>query len=336
MADGTPPRRRQEPRLVVVWRVTTRCTLSCGFCAYDRNLKFARVEAEERAARELGLALVQHGLRSGRSPHLSLLGGEPFCWEPLPRVARELAQLGLSLGITTNGVSLASSAARELLLGYFDEVTISVDGLAAMHDALRGWPGGFARLNSAVSALSEAKRHRGRGPVLRVNSVLMHDNVRQLPELCEHLAAWGVEELTFNRLGGRDRPEFFAEHRLEPADLTWLSQALPGLRREFSARGLEIRGTQAYVQRLLELERGSSVSVEDCKPGQSFWFVDELGRAAPCHFTLDSYGVDLDKAPNLAELPEQFRRLRACGRAGACSDCQSTQVFEKFGGDDGP
>ena len=32
-------------RLVVVWRVTTRCNLACPFCAYDRRLDTARVDA---------------------------------------------------------------------------------------------------------------------------------------------------------------------------------------------------------------------------------------------------------------------------------------------------
>ena len=321
MADGAFAR---ASRLVVVCRVTTRCTLRCGFCAYDRRLRFERRDADERVVRELGASL----LRSERRAHLSLLGGEPFCWEPLPRVARELAASGVSLGITTNGVSLASGAARELLLSCFDEVTVSVDGPGATHDALRGWPGGFTRLENALCELA------GGRPLLRVNCVLMHENVRQLPELCESLATWGVDELTFNRLGGRDRPEFYALHRLQPADLSWLAQALPALQREFAARGLAIRGTRAYVTRLTELEQGVQVSVDDCSPGESFVFVDELGRAAPCHFTLEEYGVPADAAP-LGMLPETFRSQRRCGRALPCFDCQSTQVFQKFGVDDG-
>jgi hypothetical protein len=164
----------------------------------------------------------------------------------------------------------------------------------------------------------------------------MHDNVRQLPELCQRLSSWGVEELTFNRLGGRDRPEFYAQHRLQPADVSWLSETLPQLRAEFSSRGLAIRGTRSYVTRLRELEQGVARSVEDCGPGQSFVFVDELGRAAPCHFTLEQYGVALADVTTLGALPDAFRRRRDCGRALPCADCQSTQLFEKFRGADGP
>lgn len=324
-----------EP-LVVVWRITTRCNLACGFCAYDRRLPLVRRDTEEASARLLGRALVQTRDGLGQVVHVSFLGGEPFAWEPLPRVARYFAELGLSLGVTTNGVGLGSAAARELLLDCFDQVTLSIDGVGVVHDGLRGWPGGFERLATALRELAGQKARRGRGPRLRVNTVLMRDNIRQFPELCRALADLGVQELTFNRLGGRDRPEFFAAHRLLPADLEQLALALPGLRRELSTRGLTILGGHGYLERLLSLERGERVAVEDCEPGRRFLFVDEQGKLAPCSFTLDSYGepaAEAARPPNgLSELPRRFLARQRAERAAACDDCASTQVFEKYRG----
>jgi MoaA/NifB/PqqE/SkfB family radical SAM enzyme len=323
-------------RLVVVWRVTTRCNLACGFCAYDRTLAFARGDTDEASARLLGHALAQTRVGSGRAPHVTFLGGEPFVWEPLPRVARYLVELGLSLGITTNGVSLGSAAARELLLDYFDEVTLSIDGVGAVHDGLRAWSGGFERLAVALRELVAEKVRRGRGPVIRVNSVLMRDNIREFPELCRALAGLGVQELSFNRLGGRDRPQFFAAHRLLPAELEQFARELPELRRELSTRGLAILGAHGYLERLLSLERGERVAVGDCAPGQRFLFVDERGKLAPCSFTLDDYGEPASQAlppvGDFSDLPRRFLVRQAVKRADACDDCASTQVFEKFKG----
>jgi MoaA/NifB/PqqE/SkfB family radical SAM enzyme len=330
------PRDRAVARLVVVWRVTTRCNLACGFCAYDRTLPFVRCDTAEASARSLGRSLAQTREASGQDVHVSFLGGEPFAWEPLPRVARHFAELGLSLGITTNGVSLGGAAARELLLDCFDEVTLSVDGLGAVHDGLRAWPGGFDRLKASLSDLAREKTRRGRGPVVRVNTVLMRDNIQEFPELCRALASLGVQELTFNRLGGRDRPEFFAAHRLRPADLEQLARELPDLRRELSRRGLSILGGRGYLERLLSLEHGERVAVGDCEPGRHFVFVDERGRIAPCSFTLDDYGEPASEAArpagNFSELPRRFLARQRAERVGACGDCASTQVFEKFRG----
>ena len=322
-------------RLVVVWRVTTRCSLSCGFCAYDRRLPFARSDADEAAVRALEALLLRARRESGRAVHVSFLGGEPFGWEPLARVARSFRAQGLSLGITSNGVTLGSDWARELLLECFDEVTLSIDGLGARHDDVRGWPGGFQRLSTALCDLARHKKIRGRGPLLRVNTVLMRDNIRQFPELCRALAAWGVEELSFNRLGGRDRPEFFAAQRLSPADLEEFALDLPALRQELSARGLRILGAPGYLDRLLSLERAERVAVPDCDPGQRFLFVDEHGQIAPCSFSLDSYGESLAPQPaprEWSELPRRFLMRQRSKRDVACDDCASTHVFEKFRG----
>jgi MoaA/NifB/PqqE/SkfB family radical SAM enzyme len=338
VADGAPHLERPPAveRLVVVWRVTTRCHLACGFCAYDRTLPFARHDTDEASALSLGSSLVQTRDSLGRRVHVSFLGGEPFAWEPLPRVARHFAELGLSLGLTTNGVSLGGASARELLLDCFDEVTVSIDGLGAMHDGLRGWPGGFERLGVALSALTHEKARRSRGPLVRVNTVLMRDNIQEFPALCRALAALGVQELSFNRLGGRDRPEFFAAHRLAPGQIERFATELPTLRRELSSRGLSILGSQAYLERLLSLERGERFAVGDCAPGRKFLFVDEHGKLAPCSFTLDSYGEPAAEARradgDFADLPRRFLVRQRSQRADACDDCASTQVFEKFRG----
>ncbi|MES1175648.1 MAG: radical SAM protein [Myxococcales bacterium] len=323
----------ESDRLVVVWRVTTRCNLSCGFCAFDRTLPGRRTEVDEVAARALTSWLAAERRRLGRPLHLSFLGGEPLLWRPLATVAAECSALGISLGVTTNGTTLSRTSTRELLLEHFEELTISIDGLGSAHDQVRGWPGGFAQLERAVRSLVQAKRAQGRGPLIRVNSVLMRENVAQLAELAFTLAGWGVEELTFNRLGERDRPEFFAQHCLGPSTLERLARRLPELRRALAERGLRLRGSDGYVERLLELERGTSKAGPTCDPGREFLFVDEHGRLAPCHFTLSEMGGPWPPNRNLAELSKRF--LLRQSSASACQHCPSTQVAGKFGGPHG-
>jgi MoaA/NifB/PqqE/SkfB family radical SAM enzyme len=326
-------------RLVVVWRVTTRCQLSCGFCAYDRALPFLRRDVDEESAHRLGRSLLQARAEPGQTVHVSFLGGEPLSWRPLPSVARELSKQGLSLGVTTNGALLGARWVRELLLDCFDEVTVSIDALGDVHDRLRGWPGGFERLTSGLQQLVEGKTKAGRGPLLRVNTVLMRDNLEQFPQLCRVLASWGVEQLTFNRLGGRDRPEFFAEHRASPQELERFCTELPALRRELAPRGLELLGAPAYLDRLLSLERGQALSVRDCQAGQRFLFVDEHGTVAPCSFSLDEYGEPWPTAPLGPEGPSglsrRFLARQVSRRAAACDDCMSTQNVGKFAGSNG-
>ena len=122
--------------------------------------------------------------------------------------------------MTTNGIALRSARVRRALCADFAQITVSVDGLGAFHDRVRGRAGLFEELRANVIALAEMKARLGAGPLVRVNTILMRDNVEQFEALCGALAEWGVEEVTFNALGGHERPEFFAQHGLE--DAAWL------------------------------------------------------------------------------------------------------------------
>ncbi len=315
-------------RLVVVLRLTEACNLSCGFCAYDRKLARSRTAADPARVLAFGRALAA-GLE-GREVLVSFLGGEPLLWPALAGIEHEFRALGLGLGVTTNGVALAAEATRERLLERYAELTVSIDGLGKLHDELRGWPGGFERLKMALRALSQRKRALARGPLLRVNTVLMRDNVESFGALCHELADWGVEQVTFNQLGGNDRPEFHAEHRLLPEHVELLSRKLPVWRRELGARGLELRGGPDYLARFAASATGRKLPVANCAPGERFWFVSQELEVSPCSFSSATYTVELRELGDLRTLPARFAAQRRQRRLTACADCPSTQVFAKY------
>lgn len=310
-------------RLVVVWRVTERCNLGCGFCKYDRHLAVPRRTANKHQILRVALALAQ----GPRPVHVSWLGGEPLLWSELPALTRALRKLGLSMGVTTNGTPLESAALTEHVLTDYDELTVSVDGLAATHDALRGWPGGFDRIGRSLGWFGAEKARRGAGPLLRVNTVLMRDNIAEFPALCRTLASFGVEEITFNQLGGRDRPEFFREHRLLPGHAELLARELPRWRAELAALGVRLRGSSAYAERIVATATGERIPVADCRPGERVLFLDEDGVASPCSFAVAEYGLPVR---DVAGLGERFRDLRGARRLAVCDDCHSTEVCGKF------
>ena len=204
--------------MIVVWRITQRCNLSCPFCAYDRRVTRPRREADVDVIRRFGAVLAEYLRETGESGLVSWIGGEPFLFPQLSELTAYFTkELGLRVSTTTNGTSLSSACgARKHVLDHYTELTISVDGIGSVHDELRGWPGGYAALRKAIIKLSEAKRTKNRGPRLRANVVLMRQTIGDFEELCVELAGWGIEEITFNQLGGRDRPDFFPTHRLLP------------------------------------------------------------------------------------------------------------------------
>lgn len=322
--------------LVVLWRITERCNLGCGFCAYDRALNRTRHEASASTAETFGELLGAYQRLSGRRVLVSWLGGEPLLWSPLIEMSERFRlQHGLQLSLTTNGTRLDRPETRDLLTRLYAEVTVSVDGLGHFHDAVRGRAGLFNHLAGNVSQLAADKRAHGTGPLLRANVVLMRDNVADLPRLCHEVARWGIEEITFNQLGGNDRPEFFASNRLLPPQTDALAELLPSLQAELADRGVALRGNSAYLRRISASSRDIRLSPADCDAGRAFLFIDEKGRIAPCSFTPGDYGIalsDITDAAMLETLPARFTAQRSTRRAPGCEDCHSTQHFGKFAG----
>jgi len=320
--------------VIVVWRVTERCNLSCPFCGYDRRVERARRDADVETILRFGAVLSAYQRATGDRVLVSWMGGEPLNWAPLQELTQRFTRrLDLRISTTTNGTSLGSASVRSHILEHYSELTVSVDGIGGIHDALRGWRGGFAHLRRAIPRLVAEREVRGQGPLLRANVVLMRDTIGGFEALCAELADWGIDEITFNQLGGDDRPEFLPAHRLSPSDAEWLATNIPRLRAALVRRGVRLVGKARYLRRILATANGQRIPVRDCGPGERFLFIDERGHVAPCSFTTDRYGVPLHEIATweeLQRLPQRFSAMRSVSRAAACDDCHSTNVFEKF------
>lgn len=319
--------------MIVVWRVVDHCNLACPFCAFDKRLAFPRIETDPAEIRRFAGLLASHQAQAGDRVLLSWLGGEPLRWAPLVDLTLAVRRLGIAVSATTNGTTLGSPALRRHLCEAYQELTISIDGFAPFHDAMRGWPGGFDKLRQWVPMLAGEAAARDAPLKLRANVVLMRQNLAEFPLLCRELASWGIVEITFNQLGGRDRPEFYPAHRLGLAEVDTLEAMLPELRRDLAALGVALIGGENYLKRIRASSLGIRNPVEDCGPGERFLFIDERGRTAPCSFTNEDYGIDtrgVTSVADLAALPARFRAARSARRSTHCLDCLSTQVCDKF------
>ena len=285
-------RARRARAMIVLWRVTEACNLACGFCAYDRRLKFPRASAlPQDVARGLDLfgAFAQ---ARGVPVHISWLGGEPLLWRPLQALVNEHAPRGaLRFSATTNGTRLNDETLQNFLLAHFSELTISLDAMSGTHDRLRGRDGLWAQVREGVKALSQCRQ--ARRLKLRVNAVLMQSTLPAFSDLCHEIADWGIDEMTFNALGGRDRPDFFPAERILPAQWSRFCASLPELRTALASKGLRLMASASYLDRIHASISGATRPVIDCAPGEDHLFIDCDGRVSPCHQTGADYAVGL-------------------------------------------
>jgi MoaA/NifB/PqqE/SkfB family radical SAM enzyme len=325
--------------LVIVWRVTEACDLACPFCLYARDSRARDARPPRRSSdpeQVLAFGRVLCGWRQAqaRPVLVSWLGGEPLRWPPLFAISRVFQhEYGLRVSATTNGTALASAIVREHIATTFSELTLSLDSAEAFHDQIRRSPGLLAQLRRDVPALMALARAHNPAFKLRINTVLMRDNIAHFTAICAQAAEWGAAEITFNALGGRDRPEFYPAHHLLPEQVEAFAGALPHLRARFAPYGLRILGSSAYLHRFTTSTTNHQLPVASCAPGAQFLFITETGLVAPCSFTTDGYGVPLTKLPTaqaLIALPHRFATQQRAQLQPACYACPSTQVFGKF------
>jgi MoaA/NifB/PqqE/SkfB family radical SAM enzyme len=319
--------------MIVLWRVSNHCNLACPFCAYDKRLGLAREEADPAQVARLIDLLGAFRSDTGRPVLLSWLGGEPLLWAPRSELDERAAGQGVGLSLTTNGTRLGAPRVRAELVQRYREVTISIDGMGDFHDAMRGWLGAFDKLAQSVPALTAERDAAGTGLKVRANVVLMRDNIAGFATLCRTLAGWGVDEISFNQLGGRDRPEFYPDHRLRSEDVAQLAAEVPRLRAELGQTGTALVGGAAYLERFADTVAGRPLPITDCRVAETFLFIDEVGRIAPCSFAPEHFGVSVDDLRSPADLHALPRRLRLHQHAYPardCADCPSTQQFAKF------
>jgi len=320
--------------MIVVWQVTERCNLSCPFCGFDRSLARPRNEADPLRIRQFGRVLAQYQRETGDSVLVSWLGGEPLRWAPLEGISVHYSgELALRIATTTNGTTLGSAAVRCHLLKSYTELTISVDAPGEAHDRMRGAPGLYAALSRNFRRLADERDRTGSPLRLRANVVLMRRTLGTFEQLCRELAAWGIDEISLNQLGGNDRPEFYPAQRLALADTTFLEAALPSLREELKRDGVRLLGTADYLRRMAASSRNERIPIQDCHPGTGFLFIDIQGRIAPCSFTAGTHGIsvaEITSAEALRQLPARFAANIPLRRPVVCADCLSTQIFGKF------
>jgi AdoMet-dependent heme synthase len=221
-----------QEELVVVWRLYEPCNLSCHFCGYSREIVRKRRILPPQEILRFGRILSEFQQRTGRQVLVSWLGGEPLLWKELPGISRKYHfDFGIQLSLTTNGTLLGRRDIRHDLIENYSTVTISIDGFSDFHDFHRGEAGLFEHIKDTVRVMLQEIAESKSSLSLRVNTILMRENIAAFEAFALKIAGWGIRKLTFNQPGGIDRPEFYPDHRLLLEQAAWLAAELPNIQR---------------------------------------------------------------------------------------------------------
>lgn len=170
-----PPRTPSKP-LTLLLLLNRGCNLRCSFCDLW--------EGHVHMPLDRVLALLDEAVAIDTRT-LVLTGGEPFLHPDLFTVVHAARERGLAVNITTNGTRV-NQRWEELVGSGVSSLSMSIDGLEATHDRLRGQPGAWKKTMASLGRVLEA------GIPASVYFVVTRDNVLELPAIYDQVRALGA------------------------------------------------------------------------------------------------------------------------------------------------
>ncbi|MCU0280807.1 MAG: radical SAM protein [Acidimicrobiia bacterium] len=301
--------------------VTRRCVARCLMC---------NIWKTDRSLPELSVAQWLSVLRSPSCSdlrELDVTGGEPFLRDDLGDLLCGVAALKgsvlqrlHSVAITTNGFltrqvleTVAGVVAPLEEAGVGLVFACAMDGRAETHDRIRGFPGGWNRLDATIDGLM-ALRARHPGIVLGIKMTVTHHNVVELEHVAAYAAARGMFTIispfivTPARYGNLDLEAGLV---FTPADLEVLESFYTGPAFRWSYYARELAG-------FLRTGRMD----KPCSAGFNYAFIRSTGDLYPCPLLDVALGNVTDRPIEdllASEAARDFRR--GVGSHSLCAAC---------------
>lgn len=302
-----------------IFELTPRCNLRCKMC-------YVRLTPEQMAplGRELTsedwISLAKQCKDAGLV-FLLLTGGEPTLRKDFPEIYEQLATMGLSLSINTNGTLLTDE-----IKGLWHrlppaQVNITIYGVCREdYEALCGDGSAFDRVCEAINWL------RKENILVHLNTTITPVNYNKWTEIEEFAKNMGAElRMTgycFPPTRRTDCDSCKEYSRLSPEQSGELV-ALDIFYRE-GIEGIRKRalGLDAPMQRTCELDVGDPIS---CMAGRSQFWLTWHGKLTPCGM-LNTPCIELTQEgflPAWEKLKEVCANIRLCPECTSCPEQKS-------------
>ncbi|MEH1892797.1 MAG: nif11-class peptide radical SAM maturase 3 [Nostoc sp.] len=253
-----------------VWEITLKCNLACQHC----GSRAGHTRANELSTAE-ALDLVRQMAEVGIT-EVTIIGGEAFLRPDWLEIAQAITKAGMFCGMTTGGYGITLETARRMKVAGISVVSVSVDGLEATHDRLRGRQGSWQWAFKTMSNLKEAGIRFG------CNTQINRLSAPEFPRIYEYLRdagifAWQIQ-LTVPMGNAADNSEIL----LQPYELLDIYPMIARVAQQAKREGVQVQpgnniGYYGPYERLL---RGGDT--------WSFW--------QGCSAGLSTLGIEADGA----------------------------------------
>jgi radical SAM enzyme (rSAM/lipoprotein system) len=223
-----------HPLRYLFLEVTQKCNLDCLHCGSDCG-KQPRVDELTTGEWLAFIDYLDERRPKGHSLFLVFTGGEPLCHQDLLKLCARARLRGLPYGMVTNGFLLDDHAVSRLVEEEITSLTVSLDGLEATHDWLRGRLGSF---NRAVSGIALAARSPIR--FMDVVTCVNPRNLAELSRILELLQSKGVTRWRLFNIFPKGRAKGNGGLSLSPEQIAEMLDWIRRTRRRLDGTGFHL------------------------------------------------------------------------------------------------
>lgn len=179
-------------------QLTYRCNLRCSHCYQWSDRGFFRDYSLEKQRSELSVEIVEDVLRATaeRRSKLFVWGGEPLMHTRFADIAQLIAKYPRTVNLCTNGLLLEKNVEHLLPIGEQLHLLVSLDGLGADHDALRG-KGTFDRTVRNLQSMLDLHRRGELKAEIAVECMVSNETVGRMYEFVEWAEEIGLVSVYF-------------------------------------------------------------------------------------------------------------------------------------------
>lgn len=328
--DAVASRRREafnEP-FFLQWHLTDRCNLACQHC-YREELK---PDLDAKALRHILVDFVGFLQRQGRGGRIQFSGGEPVLSPYLYDLIRIAKRHHIPSRILSNGTLVTPEVARRLRRAGCRLAQVSLDGLKATHDEIRG-PSAFRQALVGIERLREA------GIQVTVSMTISRLNAGEALGVAR-LAAAVADRVHFSRLVPIGNGTGLATESLFPPELRRLMDDMFAFKQE-RVGDVDFPLRDPLWKAYLNPRPRRCHAVSGCAVGHNGLAIESNGDVYPCRRLPIVVGNvmrqtlhEIWQAPLLQVLGDRDQLKGKCGRCRlrwTCGGCRG--VAYAFSGD---
>lgn len=178
---------KEHPLSQLFWECTLRCNMHCRHCGSDCKISEVHPDMPFEDFEK-----VLQSVRKAYDPHKILIifsGGEPLMRDDLAECGRKVYDMEFPWGLVSNGRLMTPRKVKELVAAGLRSATISLDGLEAEHEWMRGSPGSFKYASEAIRALVQEPRVN-----FDVVTCVNKRTIGQLEQIKDYLLSLGLHD----------------------------------------------------------------------------------------------------------------------------------------------